>query len=234
MSLPATKKTCYSETLLQEQFPSEKFIDNTVWERLLRATNVTLELGQDQPRVTQTTLEKLQRLSAMTEGGAGLTFLKMPGGLTADILYKLLRATKDGTPTQILTGPHEDKALKYECVKAPCTIAITNAPLIGSHSLNLRQKQARLQELEFKMIDALSAMTHLALTCFNSSREAPTQLYSFPAQTVCSTTIEDEGNNDWNITVGFDALGNIYTGISNPYWGKDSCGAMMVLDEVQE
>jgi hypothetical protein len=159
---------------VKKLFPKLSIIDRGVWERHVDLSRWGLSFEAAAPCPNRKLILNLPRLFASlnVEGGAGITLLVMPQGLTFNKLVEINPAAFEYIWDRI------PEVLGEIFVERTYQVVITNSVLEESRNKSVSQQQALVEKLDCKMPRVLEVSALVILTFISSSALSPTRLYN--------------------------------------------------------
>lgn len=179
---------------IKKRYPSVNFIDENVWETHVDLPALGLSFDDAPPLNKRTTILALNKLSSLDrEGDAGITFITIPKGHSLNKLKQFIVAPKQGNATcfRFIWKPIEE-TFGDILVDKTFRVVLTNAPLVGSRKMVVRDHRKLLKKMGCEMPELLPMATLPFLTYISSQETPPTRVWysnNIQAQTSVSENI---------------------------------------------
>ena len=195
----ASDQSLWDAFNLKELYPGFNVIDEKVWEKHIELNALDIDATGAPSLDNRTLIPVVSRLSKQVEGGAGVTLLTIPKGLTFDKLLEL-----PGAPARGLVSKEFSEKFGDIPVDKTYVVAITNAILANSRNIYSEQEKL-VNSLGCEMPRVLPVVALAVLTYVSSEKRIRLLPPSGPnceGSSIYTRCLDKLKQFDFNLVVG--------------------------------
>lgn len=170
---------------LKTFYPGFNVIDQKVWEKHFDLNILGIDATGAPSLDARALIPIIRHLSKQVEGGAGVTLLTIPKGLTFTKLLRLAMFPKQGNavPIQYITSKMTKELGDFQVDKT-YIVAIANSVFANSRNQSVKDQEQLVTRLGYEMPNLLHVAALAVLTYISSSPEQLTRLYGDNPETI--------------------------------------------------